>query len=469
MNANQNYSVEFKTAALVTVLIFAVALRLLYQAGMASFGGSFDNGSDSGKYLEAAHSLLATGTWPVTDRLPLYIVFVAGVFKAVGSESLRAVVTIQALLDTFSVLGIALAAKALSPRLVLPAAITAAIIPNFLVHSSYILQENLFLLFFSWGLCALLWSLRRERPAMLLAVAGIMFGLTLWTRITLSYFPMFLVPAVAVALRLDLRLSWKRCAALSLVPALTMLIIPAPLLLHNYLVYGHADLSSQPGEHLLNWIYACLATPWPCSNRVAVLAELRPIVADYVKSGGGAGLNPFDISAFEKKLAVDRLLQLPLWQIAWGMTWGAFRNVFQTGFYAVISQFNQPPAFLSAMHGVNIWERIAAFIAANRNNAFMMLWVASQIAIILTRAVQAIGAIVGLQRAEFRGATVLLLVTIAYILILNGPFADPKYRIPCEPSFIILFALGLTYSPTLIIWRAQLWQWMPLRRRSQTV
>ena len=455
MDVTRDDPVQFRIGSLIAILFFAVALRLAYQASMISFGGSFDNGSDSGKYLDAAQKLLATGIWPVTDRLPFYFAFVAGVFKAIGTESLRAVVTIQAFLDAFSVLAIALAAKALSPRLVLPAAITAAVIPNFIVHASYILQENIFLLFFSWGICALLWALRRERSGLLLAVAGIMFGLTLWTRITLSYYPLFLVPAIIIALRFGQRQSWKRCAGLSLIPPLAMLFVASPLLVHNYLVYGHADLSSQPGDHLLNWIYACLATPWPCSNRVAVLAELRPIVADYIKSGGGVGPNPFDISAFQKKLAVERILQLPLWQIAWGMTWGAFKNVFQTGFYAVLSQFNQPPTFLSAMAGKNIFERMLEFISVNRTNLFMMLWVVAQTSLVFFRIVQAMGAFVGLQRAEFRGATIVLLVTVAYILILNGPFADPKYRIPCEPSFIILFALGLTYNPTLTAWRVR--------------
>lgn len=463
MDASQTDTPRFQTGLLIAALVLAVALRLLYQSGMLSFGGSFDNGSDSGKYIEAAQYLRTTGLWPVTDRLPFYILFIAGIFKAVGAESLRAVVTVQAFLDGLSVLGIALAAKALSPRLVLAAAFIAAVIPNFIVHASYILQENLFLLFFSWGLCALLWSLRGKRQVPLLAIAGVMFGLTLWTRITLSYFPVFLIPAVAIALRLDLRLSWARCAALSVITAAIMLAIASPLLIHNYLVYGHADLSSQPGDHLLNWIYACLASPWPCSNRLAVLTELRPIVADYVRSGGGAGPNPFDISAFEKKLAVERILQLPLWQIAWGVTWGSFRNLFQTGFYAVLGQFNQPATFLSAMHGETFLDRVAAFFTTNRTNMFMILWVTAQVTIVLTRFVQAMGAIIGLRRPDFRGATILLLMTITYVLILNGPFADPKYRIPCEPAFIILLALGLIYSPTLIRLRGWLCGWIPHR------
>jgi len=404
----------------------------------------------------AAHFLLATGTWPDTDRLPLYILFIAGVFKTVGSESLRAVVTIQAFLDALSVLGIALAAKALSPRLVLPAAIVATIIPNFIVHASYILQEAFFLPFLSWGLCALLWALRRQRPLLLLLLAGILFGITLWIRLTLFYFPLFLVPGLAIALRVQLRLPWKYCGPLSLVPAMAMFLVASPLLLHNYVVYGHAALSAQTGDHLLNWVYACLATPWPCTDRKSILGGLHIVIADYVRSVGSERLNPYDVAAYEQKLAIERILHLPWWQVAWGITWGAFRNVFQTGFYAVLHQFNQPPTFLSAMPGKTIFERISAFISVNRANGFMWLWTLSQITLIFSRIAQAFGAITGLARAEYRGQTILLLVTIAYILALNGPIADPKYRIPCEPSLIILLALGLINSATLICGRARL-------------
>jgi hypothetical protein len=454
----------FDVAPLITVLICAVAIRLLYQDGMIWFGGSFNNGSDSGTYIAAARQLASTGVLHSSDRLPLYIYFVAGVFKIVGSDSLRAVVTVQAFLDALSVLGLALAAKALSPRLILPTAIIAAIIPNFLVQASYILQENLFILFFSWGLCALLWALRRERPATLLAIAGALFGVTLWIRLTLSYFPLFLVPATAVALRLQLPFSWKRSVGLSFIPALVMLMIAFPLLTYNYLIHGHIALSSQPGSHLLNWVYGCLATPWPCSNRKSVVAELHPLIADYIKSFGSERPNAYDISAFEKTIAIERILRLPLWQIVWGITWGAIRNVFQTAFYAVLSQFNQPPNFLSAMPGTNTFERISAFVSLNKNNVFMMLWAISQIALIFSRIIQTIGAVIGLKRKEFRGATILLLATIAYILVLNGPIADPKYRIPCEPSFIILFALGLMCGPVRLRIQTAPRDYGPLRR-----
>src|SRR5712691_7947135 len=100
MSLNETNTVKLQSGSLIAVLVFAVLIRLLYQAGMLLFGGSFNNGSDSGAYLLAAHQLLTTGTFPETDRLPFYIYFLAGIYKIVGSESLRAAVTIQAFVDS---------------------------------------------------------------------------------------------------------------------------------------------------------------------------------------------------------------------------------------------------------------------------------------------------------------------------------------------------------------------------------
>lgn len=440
----------------IAIAVLALGLRLAYQAGMVAFDGSFHNGSDSGKYLRIAQALWLTGTAPQTERLPLYNYFIAAVFKVVGAANLRAVVTVQAVFDAFSVMGIALAARAFARELVIPAAVVAAIIPNFVVHSSSILTENVFLLLITFGLAALLWAVKSERTLILLAAAGIMFGLTLLTRLTLTYLPFFLVPALIFALRTERHLPWSQCIALSLVVPVVMALMASPLLISNYMHYGYLAMSSQPGGHLLFWVYGCLATPWPCADRGGVAATVAPIAAEYVRALGVESANPFAASVVMKNLAVQRILELPFWQIAFGIAWGAFRNLMQTGFYEVFTQFHQAPTFLSAMHAPSFLGRIREFVLVNWSNPFMALWVVSQVTLVVCRAIQILGAATGLSNARFRALTMLLLVLIVYILALNGPIADPKYRIPVEPALIILFALGLTYNPLMLSLRGWL-------------
>jgi hypothetical protein len=181
---------------------------------------------------------------------------------------------------------------------------------------------------------------------------------------------------------------------------------------------------------------------------------IAPIANEHVQLVAGKHANPFAVSALMQSFAIQRIFDLPLWQIAWGWSWGAFRNLMQTGFYQVLTQFNQPPNFFSAMHGTGVLDRIGEFVRINWNNPFMILWVISQFALVVSRAVQFLGALTGLTRPQFRGPTLLLIGLIVYVLALNGPVADPKYRIPMEPALLVLFAIGLTFNPLVLILRS---------------
>ncbi len=147
------------TRQLFWIALFAIVLRFAYQAMMLQFGGSFHNGSNSEKYLIIAREYLAGGygnhSGEQLERMPLYPAFLAAIFHLFGTDNLRAVVTVQNFIDALSVIGIGVAARSMSERFAAPAAFAAAVIPNFLVHASYILTETVFILFFVWGLCAL--------------------------------------------------------------------------------------------------------------------------------------------------------------------------------------------------------------------------------------------------------------------------------------------------------------------------
>jgi hypothetical protein len=125
------------------------------------------------------------------------------------------------------------------------------------------------------------------------------------------------------------------------------------------------------------------------------------------------------------------------------MTWGMFKTLMQTGFYEVLSQFNQPTTFFGVVTGTSFIGRIHNFVDINRNNYFMMMWVVAQFSLVVSRLVQLYGVFVGVRAAETRGAAILLMITIIYFLLITGPISSPRYRIPAEPPLIILFALGL--------------------------
>ena len=79
----------------------------------------------------------------------------------------------------------------------MPAALLASFWPAFVVYTSWVLTDSLFIDFFTWGLCACVWASKKERPLPLLVAAGIFFGMALLTRPVLMFFPYLLVPAQA--------------------------------------------------------------------------------------------------------------------------------------------------------------------------------------------------------------------------------------------------------------------------------
>ena len=436
---------------LVLIAALAVCIRLAYQEGMNAFGGSYNNGSDSNKYLSVAETLVDTGKFgtkqeegTVTDapsRLPLYEYFLAAIFKLSHSKNLRIVVSVQSILDFFSIIAIGLIALSISSRLVLPSAILAAIAPNFIVQTSYILQESLFLVFFTWGLCAMLWALRSRKPAWLLVAAGLLLGFGLITRLALAYYGFFIAPLLFYAFMRRADVSVLRSAALSILPLLSMSLVAAPIVFSNYQTYGYAQLSSQTGSVLLNWTYACLATPVPCAGRKGLLPELNQIQEARFNGSVARTQTRSRFLRFKPGLQSKRFA-LPLWQVAFSTAYGMTKTLTQSGFYEVLSQFRQPTSFFGSIRGANFAERLVAFITSNSRNYFMLMWFVAQLCLIGSRLVQLYGIYIGIRKSEIRSAVVLLGFTALYFIALIGPILSPRYRIPAEPTLIIFFALG---------------------------
>ncbi len=73
-----------------------IGIAALISGMMLQFGGSFDNGSDSGKYINIAKDFLVGG-WgnqsaEQLQLMPLYPAFLAIDFSSAGMDNLRAVV-----------------------------------------------------------------------------------------------------------------------------------------------------------------------------------------------------------------------------------------------------------------------------------------------------------------------------------------------------------------------------------------
>ena len=312
----------------------------------------------------------------------------------------------------------------------------------------------MFLFFFVAALTALLWALRGWRTTTMLVCAGLALGLALLTRPVIMFFPIFLFPTLIYALPAARRVSLGRAVILAAIPVVIMIAFAVPRLADNHARLGHAVLTTQSGAHLLKWVYPCLKTPWSCASHGDDWAANKPLVdARLTELPPEDAANPAIRNEVFQSVAVERISELGVVQIAVGATVGAFKNVIQTGFYETLTQFRQPATFFSAMTGNNLAEKVGNFLTTNSTNIFMMLWVVAQVGLMLSRVVQLVGLGAGLTNPLIRPFTIVLIMTIVYFLAVNGPIGNPKYRIPAEPGFFILLSMGF-YS-LLDWWRAR--------------
>ena len=148
-----NFSVEHKTLA--AIFFTALAVRLLNVVSLADVPDHLFS-EDSAIYWSLADKFLQTGRLiedtpgaevPITERMPLYILFLAAI-KGIFGAAPVAVVGTQAVLDSISVVLIALLGGMLSRMIGVVSGLLAALWPNLVINSSVILTDSLFLFLF---------------------------------------------------------------------------------------------------------------------------------------------------------------------------------------------------------------------------------------------------------------------------------------------------------------------------------
>ena len=232
----------------LALFLFAVGVRLAYVGVVVLFDGSFDNGSDSGKYIKRALNLLQYGEIvflvdgeliPDTARMPLYPYVLSGILGLVGEGRLWVVAVVQAIVDASTVFAIALTAGAIERRWAVPAAALACVWATLVVYASFVLTDTLFLACFAWGTCACAWAARSRRKLGLLVAAGAAFGLAMLTRPTLIFFPYLLVPVLSYLLWAVGGLGWRRAIGMAAIPAALLAATLLPRLAMTYSHYGN--------------------------------------------------------------------------------------------------------------------------------------------------------------------------------------------------------------------------------------
>ena len=444
---------------ILLLFLAALAVRLAYQWVLSVSGGT-NIDADSATYIGFAGNIMEGGNMagadapgPHSERMPLYPYFLALVFSLSGGTNLGAAVSFQAIVDSLTVLAVAILAAAIDRRWALPAGMLAALWPNLIINTAYVLTDTLFMGFFAWGLAACLWALRKPNPSLLLGVSGVAFGLALLTRPVLMFFPFLLLPALAWLLKRELATDWPRAARMAAIPVIVMFAFVVPRLVDSYVHYGSPVLTTQAGRHAVNYVYPCLRTAWTCGDMHALHAENRALIAARLAVlPPEAAANPVIVDRLRRDLAMERVGALPLAQIAYGALAGAALNLFHTSISQLGYQFKlRRSSVLKGVMtpGATLKERISGLRRAATTEWFTPFWLAGLLVLGASRLIQLAGLVSGLRQRDTRGPIMFMFVVALYFLIVNGSLGYARLRLPMEPTFIVLFVAGLAGSGLL--------------------
>ena len=151
-------------------------------------------------------------------------------------------------------------------------------------------------------------------------------------------------------------------------------------------------------------------------------------------------LNPFEESARRIAFAKVQLKEMPFTTIARAWLYGAVLNIAAPALVVEprIRKFNRN-SFVNSS-GVTLAERVGSFVSTN--NSTYVFWLVFGLA---TGGVAVLLQFCGwMLLCRWRPVlAVFATLSILYFLLINGPVASPKYRLPFEPILIILQAVAI--------------------------
>jgi 4-amino-4-deoxy-L-arabinose transferase-like glycosyltransferase len=399
-------------------------------------------------YISLAQGVLKTGGLNHTnnperasaDRLPFYPLFLAGIFLLFG-ENLLAVAAVQILLDSLSCVFVYMLAEAVFKGAGLLSGVLAALNIGMITYAHFVLNDSLFI----FGFLLLLLSIVKllvEGRWQWSALTGIAAGSSALVRPVVIYLPFFIAPFLLVSMFKKHDMHWLIGAGKIMLIAMLFLIVLSPWAVRNFVHYGRCQMSTQSGEHLLQYIVPFV---WQYSKGIPFVEGMKKTSDDFRQKASEVGLNPdkanpFEVSEFQAEMAMDYLRSEPRSAIVKAWVFGAVKNLFSPSIVdlSYLLKIERPHFFYT--EGTTTLERAWNFVRGMKG-WFGWAVILSIIGLVLSRFVELWGLVVLSRRKPWEAG--LFLLIIMYFLLISGPVGYAKYRLPFEPILIILLAIGL--------------------------
>lgn len=377
---------------------------------------------------------------PITERVPLYYILLSCI-RILFGESLLATLIVQSVMDSLSCVLIGMLGTVYSNKAGLISGVLAAISPNLIINSASILTDSLFLFLFTAMLLFLVYFIKTIKLKFLV-FSALLLGCAIMTRSVAQFLP-FLLSIVIYIVCLINGKSIIKVSCFSLLFLLISILIVSPVLHRNIIEFDTFQLTSQNGTHVAGWVAPLVRQKYDQTPQDVGANELIVKIESEFKLENDKDID--ELNAFEKSKVLssgglNSLISYPLKSILSAWMEGAVMNL-----AAPALVIDQRLRELSTLHyyeiqGKNIIERVAKYLI-NNSKLYTTIVVCMLLLVPISIILKCYGLFI-LAR-KYRGIAILTVFYILYFLIINGPVASPKYRLPIEPALIILTAIGI--------------------------
>jgi len=435
----------------ISLKIFGAAtlLRWAYVAAMYNAMGERGIlGPDSYGYLALAQQqsrmLLASSisgwSWMGSDLsvmpIPLWLWTLC--VLAVGDHGALACVLLHGLIDAATCVIIAHLAGTFDRRFALASGFAASLNPTQIVTSGLLYTDTIFLFFAALFLLGCVRWLRHPDIGWAV-VAGLSAGAAALSRVVIVPFAIFALLFLAAAALWDWRSLPDRLRQLLVSGCLFGLCL-APILGRNAMQYGYFALTPQTGGHTALWVVPLVKEAKYGTRWQQGVGEIEARVRREFPQETD---NPFEQSRRYSQVARAALIELGPAAIAKAWLLGAAINLGAPAAILMPPVMNLPRTGFYSTPGGTMLEKVANFVFQSENALYADILLFGIAGVAVFRGAQMYGLLVLLRQRETIVCLLFLLAWVGFILLVNGPVASPKYRLPIEPSFMVLTGAGL--------------------------
>jgi 4-amino-4-deoxy-L-arabinose transferase-like glycosyltransferase len=454
---SQQASAQSLTATALQIFVAALALRWAYALAMyALLGDDGLEGVDSTTYAaQAQHfadairgGLIHGSHWlgeASYTAMPLYQWFTAVSYLMFGGHAAIGNILLQDILDSGTCVFVYSIARSLDERLGLPSAIAAIFNPTQIVLSGLIYTDTCFTFLVALAFyAAVRWSQNSTWTNG--ALLGFALGGATFIRVSIAPWA-FCAIGLLLASSIWQGKPLRRFTGLTITTMLVCLSL-AVIVLRNHAQYGTFALTSQGGDHLAIFIVP-LAKEMQDRTPFTVTAE--QMVERANQRFGPPSTDPFEQSRRYQQIGWEALRNdIRLSALAKSWASGIFINLASPAHLLSPPVSRLPRTGFYGTPGGSFVEKVFNYAFRSGNATYGWLLALGIIGLAAIRSVQAIGLWALVIERRHWSKLVFAASWIAFLLLLNGPIASPKYRLPLEPLFNILTGAGIV---SICAWR----------------